>query len=93
MSDLGLAIRVLRVVRGMGQSDLAKECGYGNPSTISLIESGKRNPSLGSIDRLARVLGVPAHVLFLLADPGDREDEAAQRLAEAIVQAMREVRT
>jgi transcriptional regulator with XRE-family HTH domain len=38
-----------------------------DPSYVSLIESGKRTPSLEAINRIADALGIPFHLLALLA--------------------------
>ena len=70
----GKAIRIVRTAFGLSKAELADRLSIG-ASHLSLIESGKRNPSLEVIDEIASVLRVPPHLLALLAsDPGDLED-------------------
>ena len=52
-----------REMRGVSQRGLAKMLGVDN-STISLIESGKRNPSPGLGQRITDALGVPFGAIF-----------------------------
>ncbi|MCV6585000.1 MAG: cupin domain-containing protein [Marinibacterium sp.] len=53
---LGLRLRTLRERAGLSQRALAKKSGVPN-STISLIEAGKMNPSVGALRRILQ--GVP----------------------------------
>lgn len=59
----GLRIRELRKKQGLTQEKLAElaEIDY---SYLNLIESGKKNPSLKRIGKLARVLKVSLSELF-----------------------------
>lgn len=63
---IGHAIRVVRSARGWSQCQLARNAEL-SPSTVSLIESGRRQPGTGAIERVSRSLGVPVHLLHLLA--------------------------
>ena len=62
----GKAIRICRAARGLSQKDLATKVGL-DSSHISLIEAEKRSPSLETIERIAKSLNVPLHLLTLLA--------------------------
>ena len=53
---LGLRLRTLRERAALSQRALAKKTGVPN-STISLIESGKMNPSVGALRRILQ--GIP----------------------------------
>lgn len=55
-SDLGVRLRGVRIAHGLSQRQLAKKAGVTN-STISLIESGRLNPSVGALKRILD--GVP----------------------------------
>lgn len=55
--DFGQRLRAIRLQRGMSQSELAN--GVADPSYVSMLESGKREPSLEIIVQLAARLGVP----------------------------------
>lgn len=84
------AIRIARAARGMSQKQLAMRANL-KPSYVSLLESGKRdNPTMKTIEALARALDVPIDVLLLFgAEESDlnglRQPEATV-LAEAMVQ-------
>ncbi|EHH68855.1 cupin domain-containing protein [Gluconobacter morbifer] len=49
--DLGARLRFVRTARNLSQRELAKRTGVTN-STISLIESGDMNPSVGTLKRV-----------------------------------------
>jgi transcriptional regulator with XRE-family HTH domain len=61
---LGNAIKVVRTAGGIKQRALAKKLGV-SANYISLIESGKRDPSISFLNRLADALGIPVGVFFL----------------------------
>ena len=51
-------IRAARALRSLRQADLAAQCGL-NLQTISQLELGRREPTLSTVRKLARALGVP----------------------------------
>lgn len=53
---LGKALRQLREKRGLTQEALAHEAGI-TTGSLSLIERGQRNPSWGTVSRIADALG------------------------------------
>ena len=61
--SLGRNIRLVRIARGIALSHLATEAGISS-SYLSLIESGRRQPSLGVLRLLAAHLQVPNSVLL-----------------------------
>src|SRR5207253_5018305 len=64
--DYGKALRIARAIAGLQQAELAELAAL-DPSHLSLIESGRRNPSLGAIRRISKALKIPEHILALLA--------------------------
>ena len=64
--DYGRAIRIVRNARGLSQADLAKRLTVG-ASHLSLIEAGKRQPSVGLLREVATSLNIPPHLMTLLA--------------------------
>lgn len=59
----GLALREVRLERGLTQENLAFESGY-HPTYISMLERGKKSPSLRAIVSLAAVLDMnPSELL------------------------------
>ena len=63
MIDVGKTIRRLRSDIELSQQELAARASV-TPSFMSLLESGKRQPSLKVLRRLAEALEVPEEVLL-----------------------------
>ncbi len=61
-------IRDYMKVRGLNQTKLAERCGVPQPR-IAEILSGRYDPRVGTIERVARALGVPLASLFMAAEP------------------------
>lgn len=77
--NYGKAFRIIRAAFGLQQAQLSTLLRIG-PSQLSLIESGKRRPSLGVIDDLSDALRIPKSLITLLAsEPAelDMHDNAA----------------
>ena len=81
--DYGRAIRIVRTAYGLTQTELAERLSIGS-SQLSLVEAGRRQPSLKVLDEVSNALGVPAHLLTLLAsEPEDIDDKRnAPEIAE-----------
>src|SRR3712207_5708335 len=58
MSVVGDQIRILRWDKRMKQGELARRAGL-SQNSVSSIENGKSMPSVGTVVRIARALGVP----------------------------------
>ncbi|HRB15461.1 MAG TPA: helix-turn-helix transcriptional regulator [Nitrospira sp.] len=63
--DLGIGpiIKILRAAIGLRQKDLADKVGI-QPHYLSLVEAGKREPSLAVLRKIANELDVPVSLLF-----------------------------
>lgn len=64
---IGLKIRELRKNAGLTQTELAK-CVNRKKQTVSMWETGERNPSMKSVKKVADFFDVPVEQLF------DKED-------------------
>jgi len=64
--NYGRALKVARAMAGLQQRDVARLAGL-DPSYISLIEVGRRKPSLDSVEKLSQALDIPTHLFTLLA--------------------------
>ena len=74
--EYGKGIRIARAIAGIPQKQLAKLSGL-DASHISLIEKGKRQPSLDALEKLSKALNVPQDLLILLAaEPIDLKSRA-----------------
>ena len=70
--DLGVRLRFVRTARNLSQRELAKRTGVTN-STISLIESGDMNPSVGTLKRVLDGIPVTLGEFFSLVPEGDEK--------------------
>ncbi len=61
--DVGVAIRHFRYEAGLSQDGLADRMDV-SPSYISMLESGKRYPSIETLIRLAVALDIPPGTLL-----------------------------
>ena len=62
LKNLGINIKSERLRRGISQEELAEKCDISRNS-VSLIETGKINPTIIRIIDIAEVLGVEVEVL------------------------------
>ena len=81
--NYGKAVKIVRTAHGLTQSDLADRLSIG-ASHLSLIEAGRRQPSVKVLEEIATALDVPPHLLTLLAsEPGEIEKRVdPKQLAE-----------
>ncbi|MBS1812180.1 MAG: helix-turn-helix transcriptional regulator [Acidobacteria bacterium] len=70
--SLGLALRQCREQLRISQEELAHRAGL-DRTYISGIERGRRNPSLLTIERIAKTLGVEVEVLFQIVSKIQQE--------------------
>jgi transcriptional regulator with XRE-family HTH domain len=76
------AFRIVRAAFGLRQSELAGRLPI-TASQLSLIEAGKRQPSLKVVDSLANAVGIPAALISLLAStPDDVESHSDDDIAD-----------
>lgn len=74
--DLGLALRILRELKGIKQAELAKRTGMGK-SQISKYENGKELPKFESLEKVLRFLEYSPLSLFYVNDFFGRMREGA----------------
>lgn len=81
------AFRIIRAAFGLRQAELAARMPI-TASQLSLIEAGKRQPSLRVVEALAKAVGVPTALITLLASPAEvasRPTEDISDLARALL--------
>lgn len=87
-SDYAKAFRIIRAAFGLKQSELAERMPI-TSSQLSLIEAGKRQPSIRVVDSLASAVGVPSALISLLAseaeDMENKPDADISDLARALL--------
>ena len=64
---LGNAIKLVRTANGLKQGMLARKLNV-SANYLSLIENGKREPSISFLKHLAKTLDVPVGIFFLWQD-------------------------
>lgn len=84
--DIGTRIRTMRMSRKMTQADLAKAIDQ-SPSSITMYETGRREPEFEILEAMADVFNVPL-VAFIADDFSEDEIHlvTAYRGAEAPIQ-------
>lgn len=89
---LGETVKRLRIARGLSQQELAR-CAHISVSFLSLLERGKREPTLSVLRRIAAALGSPFGLLLasgLITDePTSGQQEAQVSAIVALVEAVR----
>lgn len=80
--DAALLLRDARRRAGLSQRVLAERAGT-SQSAIAAIESGRRDPSVGTLDRLLSACGLSARVRLL-------EDDHAEMVAALLALDVRE---
>lgn len=75
-------LRTARERAGISKRELARRART-SPAAIVAYESGRREPSFGTLDRLLRALGVRVELVAVPVSTPDRPT-AARRLAEVL---------
>ncbi len=84
-TDFAKAFRVIRAAHGLQQAELAQRIGI-SASQLSLIETGKRQPSLKVISNLGGATSIPTSLIALLAsDPEEVADQDITGLASTLL--------
>jgi transcriptional regulator with XRE-family HTH domain len=77
------AIRVARSLADLSQRQLADRAEI-DRSYLSLIESGKRQPTIETIEKIAQALKMPFHLLSLLGSEADDVQNANPAQIESL---------
>lgn len=83
--DVGGRIRYFRQLRGLSQEQLALEAGI-NPAFLGHLERGLKSPTITTLDKLVRALGISFEELFAEGPPvPDTARENAMKRLELLV--------
>lgn len=85
---LGNSIKTIRESRRMSQATLARHADV-TPHYISLLETGRRNPSIQTLNNFATALGVPVAVFTVLGskiEPDSIATDEFTALQDAILE-------
>lgn len=79
--NIGKAIKLCRTQKGLTRTELAKNADI-SISYLSLLEQGKRDPSLSTVEKLSNALNIPLSVLvFLASDKTELSTELTEKLS------------
>ena len=85
--NIGKAIRIVRQAKGIAMGNLAREASVSIPF-LSLVENGKRQPSLEVVERISSVLEIPMDALLILSQTGSgslsSSDDRTSRLTDVL---------
>lgn len=81
--DLGRTIKQCRKVKKLTLAQLSESSGISVPH-LCLLEKNKREPSLGTVEAIAKALGVPLSVLVFLAAQNEEIPELSVPHIEAL---------
>ena len=79
--EIGRLIKTMRMSRGLTQAELAKRI-HQSPSSITMYETGRREPDFETLEALADIFNVP---LSALVDETEHADQSAQGTTIQIV--------
>ena len=92
---IGESIRIVRTRLGLKQGELARRTGV-TQSLVSLIENGRRQPTVGLVERLCQAMDVPPQLVLLLAcelrEVRDEYREVLEKLSLAMLELLQAVR-
>ena len=84
---IGTVVRMLRARQDLTLAALSKKSGLSVPY-LSLVESGKRTPTLQNLDAISEALGIPRVTLLLLSSSPEEikslSDSTRSKLLEAL---------
>lgn len=81
--NIGNAIKLCRTQKGFTQAQLSENVKI-STSYLSLLEQGKRDPNLSTIQDIATALDVPISILMFLATDKDELNGIPDDLAEKL---------
>lgn len=73
--DLALRLKLFRVAAGLKQQEVSETLGV-TTNYVSMIERGRREPTLKYLKKFSRLVKIPLAVL--LWEPPDEEDKRAE---------------
>jgi transcriptional regulator with XRE-family HTH domain len=94
--NYGKAIRTARSIADRSQEDVAKAASI-NRSYLSSIESGRRLPSITTLENITKALNIPMHLLRLLGlekgDVAPSQEEQIKSLGVELTKLLLQERT
>lgn len=86
---LGRRISEIRKIKGITQEGLAEKADL-TVSYISKIETGKKNPTIAVIEKIAQAMGVDIYQLFVNLEPELMSDRTILEKIEELINTLKE---
>ena len=77
------ALKLCRTQKGISKTELAEKAGL-SVSYLSLLEQGKRDPVLSTIDSICKALNIPSSIFMFLASDVNELNGISTELAEKL---------
>mgnify|MGYP000845124289 FL=1 len=81
--NIGRAIKLCRNQKGFTKTKLAENSGL-SVSYLTLLEQGKRDPNLSTLEKICLALQIPSTVLMFLAADADEKAGMSTELSEKL---------
>lgn len=81
--NIGKAIKLCRNQKGFTKTKLAELSGL-SISYLTLLEQGKRDPNISTIEQICSALGIPTTILIFLATENDERKNISPELSEKL---------
>jgi|SRR5476649_1968993 transcriptional regulator with XRE-family HTH domain len=85
--NVGKALRIVRAAKTLSQKQLANKVGL-DASYISMIETGKRVPSMEVVETIAKGLRIPLYLLVLLGSSASEMKGLSSKQGEEMGKAL-----
>lgn len=86
---LGRRISEIRKIKDITQEELAEKANL-TVSYISKIETGKKNPTIATIEKIAQALGVDIYQLFVSLEPELMSNRTILEKIEELINILKE---
>ena len=81
--NIGKAITLCRTQKGITKTQLANDANI-SISYLTLLEQGKREPNLATINNICKALQIPPSILIFLASDSNEQDGLSLELVEKL---------
>ena len=81
--NIGKALNLCRTQKGMTKTKLAESSNI-SVSYLTLLEQGKREPNISTINEICKALQIPPSILIFLASNSSEQQGISLELAEKL---------
>ncbi|STY62594.1 helix-turn-helix domain-containing protein [Mannheimia haemolytica] len=81
--NIGKALKLCRTQKGLTKTKLAENSNI-SVSYLTLLEQGKREPNISTINEICKALQIPPSILIFLASDSSEQQGISLELAEKL---------